>query len=478
MLANNGPDVHLSTILASSNFSIGSNARLSFLAIVDLGHIPLYIAAGPSLEVYTDNESAADWFSDILLSYDVEESSNGVTSEPWWLGSTKQSQCGILLKIEDERIGEHYGPRATEIVLYAALEPSGSNMPTPPASSSPAPPDHEPPQSLRSSKENLKLYALPLCSDLVRRAQEFSGLCSPPPEPEGHACFITEITVKENKGVKRQKMASLFDDATKEKRKFKGRGGESVAQAMANIDRPASLLSQLRRASQEQTQVVALPRRNTLSRASTTSSLPLDRSRPASRSSTLAQGKGSSLHRVESVFSKSECPVASDSGMIFIEQNKAALGKVIMAGMRLHGLQQKKKPGKDASRSGLSRSISLLAGTGVNHLSDEDEFKIVYHQTYKAALFAFRSYCNIRVISQEAMRNVVDQLLDIFSTDPVSSSLRDDGFSQGFASQQQDCYGTFNHSSSSVSQGAAEDGWNTPKVKKRKTGYFHSPEPG
>jgi hypothetical protein len=72
-------------------------------------------------------------------------------------------------------------------------------------------------------------------------------------------------------------------------------------------------------------------------------------------------------------------------------RNKDALSKVVMAAMRLHGLQQRKK-------SRLRRaSTALDAGEFQQSNAEEDaeevardeEYKLVYHQTYKGAAFAF-----------------------------------------------------------------------------------------
>ncbi|KAL9128569.1 MAG: hypothetical protein Q9217_002768 [Psora testacea] len=477
---NNAPDIHLCTTSPSSKAPIARDARLHFLSIIDLARIPLYIATGPSLGVESDNVAAVDWFSDVLLSGNEDERSNGVVTESWWLGPTRQSECGILLKVEDGRRRGDDASKATEIVLYAAVETSESMSPTPAASSSPAF-DPGASQPIHSAENKIRLYALPLSSGFIQQAQQVSGLYSPPPELEGQAYFIPESIAKEDLGAKRQKITSLLNDATRQRKQLKGRGGESVAQAMASIDRAASQHlkpAPTHGAPLDQKPDATLSRSKSFSRASSMSSLALDCDRPASRSVALAQGKRSSLHRVERVFSQHEGFKASESDDVFAERNKAALAKVVMSGMRLHGLQQKKKSGKDTSSSGLCRSASLLGGNDTTHQDSEDEYKLVYHQTYKAALFAIRAHCNIRLVSQETMRDIVDQLLDLFCTDPASSILQHDDFPQGFVSQQQDCGGAFDLPSSSAPQDATNGCWSTPATKKRKSQNPPPTEPG
>jgi hypothetical protein len=54
----------------------------------------------------------------------------------------------------------------------------------------------------------------------------------------------------------------------------------------------------------------------------------------------------------------------------------------------------------------------------------DEEYKLIYHQTYKAAVFAFRR--NIQSTNlyaePEKLRDTVDELLALFCGDPLSSS--------------------------------------------------------
>ena len=479
------PDIHLHSSKIASKSLIEPNARLRFLALVDLTRIPLYIAAGPSLNVQTDNETAVEWLTSHLLSEHVEQDSDGMASNAWGFGLTKQSACGILLKVETDKRRGAPTMRATEIVLYTSTDSSRVELPTPPASSSPALPDHTHPHSHALHQDIIKVYALPLCSGLVRRAQQASGLCSPPPEHEGQAFYLPDATAK-NESSKRQKMLSLFEDATKQRKRLKGRGGESVAQAMASIDGPTSqhgLLSQIAGGPQVQGEENGLSKRERLSRVSSTHSLQLDSVRPVSRSGALVQGKRSSLHRVESALSLRNGSVIPDVDNVFNETNKAAMAKIIMAGMRLHGMQQQKKPSKEASKPikegsnpSLARNASSLAGPG-NFEDAEDEYKLVYHQVFKAAMFAFRAHSHVKAIDHEVMRDVVDRLLDLFCTDPLSATLGNAGFAQGFVNPQ-GFSSAFDLPSSSAPPGTTNAVWSTPKTKKRNTYDFPCTEPG
>lgn len=358
------------------------------------------------------------------------------------------------------------------MLLYAADAKAATALPTPSASSFPAPPDEDVADARDRGEKNVKVYALPLCSNIIGRVklsiesypQKLVDLQS-----AGQACFLPDThdtaRISQPAHQKRQSISTLFDDATKKRRKLKGRGGESISQAMAGIDRPPSQhgLPEKQEAPQPQQND---PRRMSLPQASSMTPVPgLDYSRPASRSGPLAHGKRSSLHRVESVVSPRDSPGPLDSDGSHAQYNKAALIKVIMAGMRLHGLQQKKKP---ASKSQLSSQTTPHTETDAVAIEAEDEYKFVYHQTFKAATFTFRKYLDAKIIPQEAMRDIVDQLLMMFCTDPLNldrvtdcGDLQVNETTNGLPSSS-----PFDKPSSQARSSNLANGWNTPMVKK------------
>lgn len=444
---------------------------------MNVAQIPLYLSLGPSLEVQTSEEATGRWFSQILSNHRGQGLTREDALEPWWKCPSGQSDLGVLVRVEGE---EKAGPKrlqATELLFYAASEQRQATLPTPPASSSPGPGATDASASLSPS---IKLYALPLCSDILKHARVDHGLRSPPPEREGHAHFLPRFDKKADTTTKKRKIASVFDDATRQRRKLQRRGGESVAHRMAGLE--ASLLvpslpGPLERSNSSKSQPPTniVNQRAGLARASTFSTLPSNsHSRSTSHSGTLH--KRSSLQRVETYNTTGS--IASETENTISEQNKAALSKVIMAGMRLHGLQSKRKPTKEASQTALSRCSSISAGI-LTEQGGEDEYKLVYHQTLKAALFAFRNTCATQAISQDTMRDVVDRLLDIFCVDPESSSLPLNGFASGpVAPTPLEAPNPFDAPSSSAQAAAQEPIWSTPTTKKRKVGYFDDIEPG
>ena len=459
---------------SSTPIPLSPDAQLHFLSLVDVARIPLYLAAGPSCDVCTENEATTRWLTEAVL--DCEESGfyEDASREPWWSHLGGQSENGILLRV-DNKSDEERGTRnvITEVLLYAAVTKTNTALPTPPASSSPAPPDEDTADASDQDGKTVKVYALPLCSNITGRTKISMEMCSSIAtefQSAGQARFLPHAhdpdRVTQPVPQKRQSISSLFEDATKKRRKLKGRGGESISQAMAGIDRPPSQHGLPEKQETPQPQENDL-RRKSLSRATSMTSIAgSEHSRPTSRAGPLANGKRSSLHRVESIISPCDSPTPLDADGSHAQQNKAALTKVVMAAMRLHGLQQKKRP---ASKSQLPTQITMPLETNSAANEAEDEYKVVYHQTLKAAMFTFRQYLNNQAIPQEAMRDVVDRLLTMFCNDPmVVNHVNDYGELQVFeANNELPSSSPFDKPSSQVQSSNFANGWNTPMVKKR-----------
>ncbi|KAM0797629.1 hypothetical protein BDR22DRAFT_824071 [Usnea florida] len=414
------------------------DAKLHFLSLVEVARIPLYLAIGPSCDVSTGDESTIRWLTEALLQFEGYDPHGNASREPWWLHMGSQSENGILLRVEAQNEEEcRLQDVASEVLVYAAVTQQNTALPTPPRSSSPAPPDEDTANTLNKAETLVKVYALPLCSDIISRAEAFIGSCPPIPSESsnvGQACFLPHMhnsaPATQPPPQKRPSISMLFDDATKKRRKIRLRGGESISQAMAGIDRPASQHGIPEKQEIPQPQQ-SDPSRKSLSRAPSMTPLASSASsRPTSRSGALANGKRSSLHRVASAITSHDSPALSDADGTCFQENKAALTKVIMAGMRLHGLQQKKKP---LNKSQGHSQVVLNAETDTVVNEAEDEYKLVYHQTFKSATFIFRKYFNAQPVSQQMMRDVVDRLLTMFCTDPVTVDGAPDGSEfQGF----------------------------------------------
>lgn len=422
----------------------------------------------------TANEATTRWLTELLLNHEGPDLNGDASREPWWLQLGRQSENGVLLRVKTEN-EEERGIRniITEMLLYAAVTKTTTALPTPPASSSPAPSDEDLEDAPKEGGKTVNVFALPLCSSVMSPAKSSMEVCPPSPielQKTEQAHFLPHVhdpaRLLQLAPQKRQTISTLFEDATTKRRKFKGRGGESISQAMAGIDRLPSQhgLREKQEAPQQQQNDF---RRNSLTRASSMAPVAgLDHPRPSSRSGPLASGKRSSLHRVESATSPRDSPTLSDADGSYSQQNKTALTKVIMAAMRLHGLQQRKKP---LSKSQPPGQVELYTETNAAANEAEDEYKLVYHQTFKAAVFTFRKYFNVLLISQETMRDVVDRLLITFCTDPMIVGSVPDGneLQESAANNGLPSSSPFDKPSSQARSCKVANGWNTPTVKKR-----------
>lgn len=380
--------------------------------------IPLHLAAGPSFYVWTHNESTEQWISEALLDHRDTAASSAGSNQPWWLRSPQQSDCGILLKVKNGVGDIHSTPSPgytiTEILIYAAIfkeQKLSGLLLAPPGSPSCAGDNARVGDRYDTSRE-IKIYALPLSS---RKHEHFDRIQSLDPQPllnstdDGKAYFLStreDIPTHASLPWERSRLSNLFDEARDQRKRLIKHGGEGVSKVMARNDGPGlnlRLTSGEMRGTipADQSTDVSLKAtpRESLSRASSISSFRnVEPTRPPSRRESLTNGKRSSLHRVESTTPIGEIV---DSNMIE-QQNKTALSRIVMTGMRIYGLQQKK--GREASRP-----------------DDDDEYKLIYHQTFKGALFAFRTHINSELINQEAIRDTVDHLLAIFCNGPLAT---------------------------------------------------------
>jgi hypothetical protein len=146
--------------------------------------------------------------------------------------------------------------------------------------------------------------------------------------------------------------------------------------------------------------------------------------------------------------------------MSFIEtQNRDALSKMVMAGLRLYGLQSK-RPTKKCEPG--------VGPVQANPLNDEpvDEYKLVYHQTFKGACFALRRQLQYTVLRQQDMRDSVDKLLALYCADPLVP----DPSSRGGGDMATPMFGTDREEQNPFFLGAAnlEAVTSTPTVRRRR----------
>ena len=371
--------------------------------------VPLSIAAGQSLDVWTGDEETEAWFADAFLqAQKAELNSEYDATTPWWKASSSQSSHGILLGVAPDipDRASNTTPRITEVLLYATItdKDSQTSVVTPPPSSSPR--SNVPDQLGHSGSQGreLRIRALPLSSDLLHRPSRTSSSHEPalasPLEPlseRSFECSAAEESIRlpstgiadnhhpSSPSLKRRRISNLFDDVAERKRRAKQCSGELISQAARQAEA---------RISDAKSHPGDAPQRPSLSRhrSSRSSSISSYRSardfevqRPVSRRTALAETKRSSLSQMVNLGGPGD---SQDLDLSIETKNKNALSRIVMAGLRIYGLQQKR-----SSRKSFSHSTTGPPESDVKRedTEDVDEYKLVYHQAYKGACFAMVS---------------------------------------------------------------------------------------
>lgn len=439
-------DLHFSHPHVEETF-LPPNVSLRFLDIVEVASVPLYLAAEASLDVWTSDKTTQQWLHDCL----IEELSDGEIDSlgSWWEKPGRQSRHGILLGV---RGGHHEGFGTdlciTEVLLYAAASTSQQHTnvpPSPPASFSPR---HK--GSTDDGDLNLRLFALPLSSKIFQTIQQLPDLQQSYAQLSDEGYYLPtppdgSFSALDGHAPKRAKIESIFQNATYNRRQQKKRGGEGIAKAMAGTEHsfstpplPSPTLPKPVQSRGKQPSV--LLKRGPLSRALTTGSLrstaPATYLSEGSRRTSLINDQRSSLHRVESALSPSidgtNSPVPEDStNNDFVTQNKTALSRIIMTGMRMHGFQPQRKKSISIIAKSQSQAAPLLDASSTTVGGGQEDYKAVYHQTFKATSFVFRKHWANRAMGQDMLRDTVDGLLGQFCQDPFADHALDASFDGG-----------------------------------------------
>ncbi|KAK6399510.1 hypothetical protein LTR95_019425, partial [Oleoguttula sp. CCFEE 5521] len=333
---------------------------LRYLSIVDVDHIPLHIFTGASYAVSTTSAAVETFFSNILASGREDQ---------WWNTTRHESRLGILVAVKHSTAHPATAPRITEL-LFIATKPSHNQAAhTLSPHSAPALAD------LPSARPDprLKVTAHAISSDLLHA----SDLPTPPSSPTADtgtevqsATFLhspidesTEI-VHEPPTKKRRTANDAFDEANERRKAARRKGAQAVS--------AAAFIGHRRESSGGHIPVPLQTR-------------PLSRSPSVidSRPPTAVDGKRrSTLSRVESV-STLPSPTVDSAYSAVHERNRVLVQRTVMTCMRAYGLEQTK-----SNRRAKSESEDQQAADTVQ----EDEYKLVYHQTYKGVCFAFRAH--------------------------------------------------------------------------------------
>lgn len=401
--------------------------------------MPFYLAAGPNLQVETSSDQATQWFTKVLLHERTDDGPILPQSTPsnssWFETDQVQSVIGILARAP---LPKHFnpvndGPRITEILFYAikARVNGPPHLPTPPPSSpttqtasnsgssslTAVPSSHDP--------DSIILCALPLSSDLRYQPSQYSETDFNG-HADGHAYFLPSLQERVQRSQltrKRDRLDGLFEGAPDRRKKAKRLRMESlVSQSDSHSAYPQKAMFA------EGGVVVKTEDRgegDVLASAGAAEARPRQRSRKLSRSPSVvetatrpASSTGPPMLKRSSLSQLTTSETLEDTSVE--ARNKAAMSRIVLAGMRMFGLQQQRKRGKRTVSIGSASELLQLQthSQPTGHDANDDEFKGVYHQAYKGTLFAFRKRVANVVLAPESIRDVVDRLLLVFCNEP------------------------------------------------------------
>ena len=328
-------------------------------------------------------------------------------------------------------------------------------LPTPPesSSSSPAAVGHrKSSSSFATAKKELKIYATPLSDSLVTKAVNLP-LPSSQTTPDHHvrttnptnadAEFVTLLPDVHSPSPKRKRVTTLFEVAEQHHRGIRRKGGEAVSQVMSK-SRPQVQTQQhsvqvpiKQEEPEESTGLSSILEEERIAASSSSSFRGSQRrvsslgpnSRPgssyglASRASASASAsfakdgsgigfEGGSMRRNDDAYGKTSSSLSSSNlhgdAETVITGNKNLITRTILTCMRLYGYTRtsstsSKSTNKNGNGNvtsttyretpGIEEGDSTPApGPGGTGTTEDEEFKAMYHATYRAATFALRKY--------------------------------------------------------------------------------------
>ncbi|OKL57013.1 hypothetical protein UA08_07973 [Talaromyces atroroseus] len=489
------PDLQIKLVNTSQRQEtvLPKGARLSLRSLVNPALIPLYARAGPSVELHANTEETSEWLKARLVAgIWLDDEEDGETFERF---NTFQCPVGLLVGV-DMPTNRTYpetdnNNNVSDLLIYGILSPSydaKTRPPSPPDSSSLVGDGSAYEQNLKI-KRDLRLYAVPLAATYVRKVQDLPSPPSSAAEDDAESskdAFAHFLPDLRSPSPKRKRILSLFEGAAQHHRRVRQRGGEGVSRMMANAKSQAS--SQLssikiKREVEElnSPELEKLESRRArslslggshLSKTRENTSLG-EKARPGSSKSMLGRREikpnpNSTMHtpndeltRSQSVVpapsmhdaaSKSESQLLSSSppanAEALVTRNKDLITRTILTCMRLYGYHRKaNRPTKPAAlvtepESYPHQDANIPEYTAAT--TEEEEFKAMYHATYRAATFALRHYlkiattdfletshsdtpdstytrrCATPILSKDTATNIIDGILKLFCDDQLN----------------------------------------------------------
>lgn len=392
--------------------NIAKNAKLFVSAFVNPTLVPLYCQTGPVLEVHITNADTAAWLKDRLVANTWLESEHQDGFQ------TVQCPTAVVLRVEDpsrrgSRNAQNAWDKVTDILVYGVITLS------PKTHSSSASDSHD-----DSCNVNLRTYAVPMCGG---RETKMQTLPTPPQSPGAEditreaetAEFLPDMT---SPSPKRKRVATLFDAATEFHKKAQRRGGIGISDFGKKEGSQQFTDSPYMRIKRERDNAHSLETDRGPSQAS--SGL---RDSGRSRSPTLPATATVERQRTKSISGRRDTPgpfakdatysrfsnapnPAPQSHKVAscgetISANKSLLTRTILTSMRLYGYRRSARAAARPTTPAnpFPESLPNASASGPGDVGDsqeqstfdadeDEEFKAMYHATYRASTFALKQF--------------------------------------------------------------------------------------
>lgn len=344
---------------------------------------------------------------------------------------TIQCPIGFLASLDGATRPRASGPPTTDLLVHGILTTasSGERPPTPPVSSSPETEE----MAITYTTQQLRIYATPISGSLVARAQAIpdrDGIDA----VAGHEQIAQFLADDHSPSPKRKRVETLFESVAQHHKRVRHKGGEGVSLLMAqNLSQhPQQQSNPVKRESEEPglpiLSKIASHRSRSISTSSNlnpnkTAETRTENTRPSSSWSNarhISSKRGTPAPGLSAEASTQRDSVLS-SALLSSEDreprsepkcaehvvldNKNIITRTILTCMRLYGFNRTARPAsshRNVSQNSMALSqnegresqipIDNMALPASSSSTDEDEFKAMYHATYRASTFALRKY--------------------------------------------------------------------------------------
>lgn len=437
--------------------------------------IPLYARAGASFELHSATEETSEWLKSRLLGGIWLEEDDGAIFERF---NTLQCPVGLLVGVTTSQTYALTANIVSDLLIYGILSPSlddsKARPPSPPDSSSLIGENGSYEQCSKIRRE-LRIYAAPLATSYAQKVQDIpsppSSAAGDDPSNNKDETFANFLPDLRSPSPKRKRILSLFEGAAQHHRHVRQREmmpklssmkikkeaddfgspilGQGDLRRARSLSLGGSQLSRLsesvgvgeKRPSSSKGIVNRRDSKSRLNLSQVPSSIGPACSQPVVPSPTINFAKPAPPSDAPEPHPSS---LPTDGSTVMI-RNKDLITRTILTCMRLYGYNRKTNRSKSSAvgirepshePEAYQRETSMMpeyvggpTGEEAKQSSlaaEEDDFKAMYHATYKAATFALRHYLKTATaetlppaLSKDTATNVIDGILKLFCDDQL-----------------------------------------------------------